>query len=216
MSASSDPPSGTSAPPKRPGRVVAVHIAGKLPTSSAPTDEDERLTVAGIRATRSIMKDIASARPGSAVERSGLQLIDGIWQGHANASDQRKAAADAWRAFAAGLRGAETSLRLPSISPVRSTPAAAVEPLVGAVQEAATVLRTPSKSAGGAPDQAPADGSPAATPAVDQPIVSDDDSTHGTRLVLCAFHQGASNFLRHESRSHQLAVRALSGWRHLA
>jgi integrase len=184
MSAFSDSSSGASAPPQRPGRVVAVRIAGKLPTSSAPTDEDERLTVAGIGATRSIMKDIASARPGSAVERSGLQLIDGIWQAHANASDQRKAAADAFRAFAAGLRGAETSLRLPSILPVRSTPAAAVEPLAGAVQEAPTVLRAPFASAGGAPDHAPADASPAAAPAADQPIASDDDSMQGTVHAL--------------------------------
>lgn len=162
MSAFSDSSGGASAPPQRPGRVVAVRIAGKLPTSSAPTDEDERLTVAGIRATRAIMKDIASARPGSAVERSGLQLIDGIWQAHANASAQRKAAADAFRIFAAGLRGAEISLRLPSISPVRSTPAAAVEPLAGAVQEAPTVLWTPFAPAAGASDHAPADASPAA------------------------------------------------------
>lgn len=184
MSAFSDSSSGVSAPPQRPGRVVAVRIAGKLPTSSAPTDEDERLTVAGIRATRSIMKDLASARPGSAVERSGLQLIDGIWQAHANASAQRKAAADAFRAFAAGLCGAETSLRLPSISPVRSTPAAAVEPLAGAVQEAPTVLGTPFAPAAGAPDQAPADASPAAAPAAKQHIASDDDSMHGTVHAL--------------------------------
>jgi hypothetical protein len=147
-------------------------------------DEDERLTVAGIRATLSIMKDIASARPGSAVERSGLQLIDGIWRAHANASDQRKAAADAFRAFATELRGAETSLRLPSISPVRSTPAVAVDPLAGAVQEAATVLRAPFASAGGAPDHAPADASPAAVPAADQPIASDDNSMHGAVHAL--------------------------------
>ncbi len=94
-------------PSRRPGsgRVLSIRTAGKLPGSGQPTDEDEKLTLEGIRATRRIMKDIASARPGSAVERAGLQLIDGVWEAHARATAQRKAAADAFRAFAASLDG---------------------------------------------------------------------------------------------------------------
>ena len=111
MSAFPNSSSGASAPPQRPGRVVSVKVRGKLPTSGPPTDEDERLTLVGVRATRAIMKDIASAGPGSVIERAGLKMIDCVWDAHAEASARRKAAADAFRVFAAGLGGAEITLR---------------------------------------------------------------------------------------------------------
>jgi hypothetical protein len=184
MSVFPDSSCGASTPLQRSGRVVAVRVRGKLPTSDQPTDEDERLTLAGVRATRAILKDIVSAGRGSAIERVGLQMIDSVWNAHAEASAQRKAAADAFRAFAAGLGSAEIALRLPSISPVRSMPAAAVGPLAGAVQEQVVVLPVPAPEGAVAPIASQDGASPAAAPAADQPTASDDDSIQGTVYAL--------------------------------
>jgi hypothetical protein len=97
----------------RSGGVVAVGVDGRLPTSGSTRDEDERLTLDGIRATRAVIRDIAGARPGSAVEREGLKLIDAIWDAHADAAALRRAAAEEFRSFAAQAGRAEVVVRPP-------------------------------------------------------------------------------------------------------
>jgi hypothetical protein len=81
-------------------RFVAVKVRGKLPTSGRPTDQDEQLKWEGVRATKQIMRDIACARPGSHIERSGLAIIVSMWDIHAVATAQKRGAASAFRAFA--------------------------------------------------------------------------------------------------------------------
>ncbi len=145
--------SGITSGQKRPGRVVSVRVRGKLPTSSAPTDEDERLTLEGLRVSHAILRDIASARPGSAIERSALELIDGIWDAHAQASALRSEAAASFRRFASSLDQADLPKR--SLRASEPAPAAPIELVASVARESQTTSPAPAKQGATASASAP-------------------------------------------------------------
>jgi integrase len=154
-----------SSPDRRAGRVVHVAIQGKLPRSGASSDTDQQLTLDGIRASMRVLKDISAARQGSAIESTGLKLIDGIWEAHAHASAVRTAAALDFKRFAAELDSAEIKPRALFASPVQDPSIAPAALFASATSDRLQI-----------PAVAAIEASPAAVRLAGQPVASDHDA----------------------------------------
>jgi integrase len=157
--------SESSLPDHRAGRVIHVAIQGKLPRSGAPSDPDQQLTVDGIRASMLVLKDISAARRGSAVDRAGLKLIDGIWEAHAHANAIRTAAALDFKRFAAELDGADIIPTTLFASPVQGP---SIVPAAPFASETSDRLQITAKAA--------SEASPAEVEVVGEPVASGQDA----------------------------------------
>jgi hypothetical protein len=152
-------------PDRRTGRVVHVTIKGKLPRSGASSDTDHQLTLDGIRSSMRVLKDISAARQGSAIERTGLRLIDGIWDAHAHASAIRIAAALDFKRFAAELASADIMARGLFASPVHDPSIAPAALFASATSERLQI-----------PTVAAIEASPAKVQVAGQPVARDQDA----------------------------------------